>query len=73
MASENEMTVAQLDLKLDAVLLADSQRKTDIKLELIHERIDNLETSRSFSKKSRRKMSLVIQMRTPNLKIGNKG
>ena len=72
MASENEMTVAQLDLKLDAVL-ADSQRKTDIKLELIHERIDNLETSRSFSKKSRRKMSLVIQMRTPNLKIGNKG
>ena len=57
MASGDEMTITQFALKLDA-MLTEFQRKFDLKFETIHECIDNLETSRNSSKKSRGKQPL---------------
>ena len=57
MASGDEMTIAQFALKLDT-MIAEFQRKLDLKFETIHKCIDNLETSRNSSKKSRGKQPL---------------
>ena len=57
MANENELTIAQLALKMDA-MWAEVQRRFDLKFESIHERIDHLDSSKSSSKKTRGKTPL---------------
>ncbi|XP_027096106.1 uncharacterized protein [Coffea arabica] len=57
MSQENELTIAQLSLKMDA-MWKEMQRRFDQRLETIHEQIDQLSSSRVSSRKSREKSTL---------------
>ncbi|XP_071900987.1 uncharacterized protein [Coffea arabica] len=57
MSQENELTIAQLSLKMDA-MWKEMQRRFDQRLETIHEQIDQLSSSRVSSRKSRGKSTL---------------
>ncbi|XP_071933062.1 uncharacterized protein [Coffea arabica] len=57
MSQENELTIAQLSLKLDD-MWKEMQRRFDQRLETIHEQIDQLSSSRVSSRKSREKSTL---------------
>nr|XP_027062888.1 uncharacterized protein LOC113689295 [Coffea arabica] len=57
MSQENELTIAQLSLKMDA-MWKEMQRRLDQRLETIHEQIDHLSSSRASSRKSKEKSAL---------------
>ncbi|XP_071918755.1 uncharacterized protein [Coffea arabica] len=57
MSQENELTIAQLSLKMDA-MWKEMQRRLDQRLETIHEQIDHLSSSRASSRKSKGKSAL---------------
>ena len=57
MSQENELTIAQLSLKMDD-MWKEMQRRFDQRLETIHEQIDQLSSSRVSSRKSRGKSTL---------------
>ncbi|XP_071905971.1 uncharacterized protein [Coffea arabica] len=57
MSQENELTIAQLSLKLDD-MWKEMQRRFDQRLETIYEQIDQLNSSRVSSRKSRGKSTL---------------
>ncbi|XP_071900973.1 uncharacterized protein [Coffea arabica] len=57
MSQENELTIAQLSLKMYA-MWKEMQRRFDQRLETIHEQIDQLSSSRVSSRKSRGKSTL---------------
>nr|XP_027077033.1 uncharacterized protein LOC113700786 [Coffea arabica] len=57
MTNENDLTIAQLALKMDA-MWNEIQRRFDQKVESIHKRIDYLDSSKGSSKKSRRQQSI---------------
>ncbi|XP_071939171.1 uncharacterized protein [Coffea arabica] len=57
MSQENELTIAQLSLKMDA-MWKEMQRRLDQRLETIHEQIDRLSSSRASSRKSKGKSAL---------------
>ncbi|XP_071924800.1 uncharacterized protein [Coffea arabica] len=57
MSQENELTIAQLSLKMDA-MSKEMQRRLDQRLETIHEQIDHLSSSRASSRKYKGKSAL---------------
>nr|XP_027121946.1 uncharacterized protein LOC113738868 [Coffea arabica] len=57
MVNENELTISQLALKMDA-MWAEVQRRFDLEFESIHEQMDHLDSSRNSSKKSRGKQPM---------------
>ncbi|XP_071920674.1 uncharacterized protein [Coffea arabica] len=57
MSQENELTIAQLSLKMDA-MWKEMQRRLDQRLETIHDQIDHLSSSRASSRKSKGKSAL---------------
>ena len=57
MAHENDLTITQLAFKMDA-MWSEMQRKFDHKFESIQEQIEQLESPKRSSKKSRGKLTL---------------